>query len=111
MFQMRRIDLDTLGFWRDRNDPGLASRGIESRLVGPTVGRSKDSATVEFISAECLVAATIWDSGESEVITAFVQGDDDPIVTVHDLADSEAVTDLLDRIARDLTAKRSDGVG
>ena len=104
---MRRIDLKAIASWHDRNGPELASRGVESRLVGPTAGRSKDSATVEFISPECLVAATIWDSGESEVITAFVQGDDDPIVTVQDLVDSEAVIALLEHIALDLIAKRN----
>jgi hypothetical protein len=109
MSEVRRINLDTVVSWRDRNGAELASRGVESRLVGPTAGRSKDSATVEFISPECLVAATIWDSGESEVITAFVQGDHDPAVTVQDLIDSQAVIALLDRIAFDLTANRNDG--
>ena len=105
MSEVRRIDLDTVVSWRDRNGAELASRGVESRLVGPTAGRSKDSATVEFISPECLVTATIWDSGESEVITTFVQGDDDPAVNVQDLIDSQSVIALLDRIVFDLTAR------
>ncbi|WP_433531973.1 hypothetical protein ACQPYA_07885 [Micromonospora sp. CA-263727] len=107
MSEMRRIDLKDIASWHGRNAPELASRGVESRLVGPTVGRSKDSAAVEFISPEYLVAATVWDSGESEVITAFVQGDDDPIVTVQDLADSEAIIALIEHIALELTAKRN----
>lgn len=109
MSEVRLIDLKSIASWHGRNAPELASRGVESRLVGPTVGRSKDSATVEFISPECLVAATVWDSGESEVITAFVEGDDDPIVTVRDLVDSEAVIALLERISLDLIAKRNGG--
>jgi hypothetical protein len=84
--------------------------GCRSEACGPTVGRSKNSATVEFISPERLVAATFWDSGEGEVITAFVRDDDDPSAAIHRLPDSEAIVELLDRVGFDLTAPdRSDG--
>jgi hypothetical protein len=45
--------------WHGRSSAELASLGVEARLVGPTSGRSKNSATVEFISPERLVAATV----------------------------------------------------
>lgn len=109
MSEVRRMNLEAVVSWHERYGTELASQSVELRLVGPTAGRSKDSATVEFISPECLVSATIWDSGESEVITVVVQGDDDPVVAVQDLVDSDAVTVLLDHIVFGLTANRNDG--
>jgi hypothetical protein len=109
MSDVRRIDLHAVVSWHDRYGAELASRGVETRLISPTVGRSKDSATVEFISAECLVSATVWDSGESEVITAFVDRDEDPAVSIQNLIDSEAVAALLDHVVVGLVANRNNG--
>jgi hypothetical protein len=95
---VKRIDLDVVVSWHDRHGAELASRDVETRLISPTPGRIRDSATVEFISPECLVSATVWDSGESEVITAFVQGEGDPVVAVQDLVDAAAVIALLDHV-------------
>lgn len=69
MSQSGRSILDAASSWHERNSANLASLGIEARLVGPTTGLSKNSASIEFISSESLVAATVWDSGEYEVIT------------------------------------------
>jgi len=67
--------LDAIAIWQGRNYGLLAETHVQSRLVGPTAGRSKNSVAVEFISSHSLVAATVWDSGECEVITTSVQDD------------------------------------
>lgn len=98
--------IDSTVDWQERNDDFLAAAGVQSRLVGPTSGRSKNSATVEFISSRFLVSATIWDSGECEVITTSVEDDqDDPVVNVLALTGAEAVVTLLDEIGARLAAE------
>jgi hypothetical protein len=99
--------LDSTAIWQERNGGFLAASDVQTRLVGPTSGRSKNSATVEFISSRLLVSATIWDSGECEVITTSVEDDQsDPVVNVLELADEKAVVTLLDQIGARLVAER-----
>ncbi len=91
--------LDSVGAWQLANSELLSAVGVESTVVGPTVDRNKNSATVELISSRLLVAVTIWDSGECEVIEASTELDEsEPVVEVFELTDAAAVFDLLDRI-------------
>jgi hypothetical protein len=94
--------LDAAVKWLERNRARLASVGVDARLVGPTTGRSKNSLTAEFVGPDRLVGVTIWDSGEVEVITTLIAGDDDSLVTIDVLSHAEAVASLLDRVATDL---------
>ncbi|MCC2336641.1 hypothetical protein [Cellulomonas wangsupingiae] len=72
---------------------------IEIRQTGPTSGRLKNSITLELISSERLVAVTIWESGESEVITARIGSADDPSVSLAQLRTVNDVAELLTRVA------------
>lgn len=85
--------------WHERSVGILTSKGIDVNLIGPSVGRSKDCVVVQVIASTALIAVTIWDSGEYEVIASQVADDGDPAVELGDLGDESQVVDLLNRAA------------
>lgn len=84
--------------WHSKNVDALSDVGVESRVLGPTTGRSKNSATIEFVSFSLLVGVTMWDSGECEVIELATDGQHEPVVRVLTLDDVAAVRSLLDHL-------------
>lgn len=92
--------------WQSSKAELLLAQGVESRVVGPTTDLSKNSATIEFISSRLLVAVSIWDSGECEVITDSPDNrHPEPAVQVFRLADATAVGVLLDRLVAGLAGE------
>lgn len=88
--------------WHERSQDRLSTVRVEVDLVGPTVGRSKNSITVEIVAPDRLVGVTIWDSGEYEEITTLVEDDADPSVSVGELVDAGAAVVLLERVVADI---------
>lgn len=91
--------------WHERRVDSLAERHVHVRLVGPTTERSKNSVGLEFISPLQLVSVAVWDSGECEVITAAMQnGEGDLAVSVVEVAEPDAIAEVLDRVVAGLAA-------
>ena len=91
--------LSEVSTWHGQNRANLAEHGVDLRIIGPTFGRSKNSAAVEFAAPGRVLTATFWDSGECEVISAVM---DDPTVTVDELLDPAELVARLDRISSEL---------
>jgi len=90
--------------WHLREAKLLSAAGVQSRVVGPSTGRSKNSVTIELISSRLLIGVIIWDSGEGEVIRDSPD-QPEPVVEVLWLLDDGAVRDLLDTVKLELTAR------
>ncbi len=76
--------LGTAVGWQSDHAQVMLEAGVESRAVGPSSDLSKNSATIEFVSSRLLVAVTIWDSGECEVIEASTDREQESEVQVSD---------------------------
>lgn len=87
--------------WHLDNAEALSAAGVQSRIVGPSTGLSKNSVTIEFVSSRLLIGVTIWDSGEGEAIRDSLD-QPGPVVEVLRLVDESAVRDLLDRVEVEL---------
>lgn len=87
--------------WHLVNTEAWSAAGVQSRVVGPSSGLSKNSVTIEFVSSRLLIGVTVWDSGEAEVIR---DSPDQPVpvVEVLRLVGDSAVRELLDRVEVEL---------
>lgn len=91
--------LDAVVGWYDSARAELVAGGVDVQLLGPTTGRSKNSVSIRFGSALVIAEATVWDSGESEVTTAYLRVDADPQVELVQLDSEPDVERLLTRTA------------
>lgn len=95
MHDRTRSMLEHAMAWYSRSAAPLSLRGIDITLKGPTSGRNKNSVTVEIVAQPALVAVTIWDSGEFEIIRAWSDDANDPRVDVGQLITESQVGEML----------------
>ena|SRR5437868_10946548 len=88
--------------WHENNWADLAHDGIAMTLRPRSTGRSKNSASIEFQTADRAVSAVFWDSGESEVITAEKFGQEAPTVIGNVVESVDDVAALLNRVHLEL---------
>jgi hypothetical protein len=93
-----RAFLEEAVTWHRLNHVAIELDGIELKPIGPTSGPSKDSVALHLFSPTRIAGVVIWDSGEYEVETALVEGEDDLKVEVGDLANESEVATLLEKI-------------
>jgi hypothetical protein len=103
MQQGNRLLFEEASAWYLRNLATVESWGVECALRPPTTGLNNDSVLLEFVAPARLIAVTIWDSGEFEVITHMVAEGGPTTVDLGDLADETRVAGLLDRVVAQLT--------
>ncbi|BDZ63550.1 hypothetical protein [Agromyces mangrovi Wang et al. 2018] len=90
--------------WLELNLKSMEADGASVDLTGPSSGRSKDSVTLEIATERELVVATIWDSGEFEVIVESTADLSGPAIEVGMLFDDAQVQTLLDQMRAKLEA-------
>jgi hypothetical protein len=86
--------------WHEANWADLAEQGISMTLRPRSTGRSKNSASIEFVTGVRAVSAVVWDSGEAEVLVAETSDQSAPEVRVHFVGTANDVKELLDVVRR-----------
>lgn len=84
--------------WHEQYWAELAGEGISATLRPRSTTYPKNSASIDFETPSQLVSAVFWDSGESEVISAEIHSQEDPRVSIHQVASPTEVEALLDRL-------------
>lgn len=98
------LNLEKITRWVLECSDSWNASAIESNVMGPTDGRSKNALSIELITANRLVSTTIWDSGEYEVIDMRADSTEDPAVFVGNLNTSADVERVLRSLIADLAA-------
>ena len=89
--------------WHVTNWATLVGHRISTSVRPRSTNRSKNSVSIEFQTDEWAVSAVVWDSGETEVLTASkIDLTAVPAVAVHTVTSPEDVAALLDGIRDDL---------